>query len=557
MTVRKGLIEGAVLQTPSYKKRGFWQIGQNALVKPVIAGLLLIILGAFFIPACAAASIPVASFVSTVTVGTTPLTVQFLDSSTNSPTLWLWSFGDGGTSTVQNPSHTYSVAGTYTVTLTASNTAGSDTATQTGYVTVSSVATGPVASFVSTVTTGTTPLTVQFVDSSTNSPKTWAWSFGDGGTSTLQNPSHTYLAAGTYTVTLTATNTAGSNTVTQTGYIVVSAVSTIPVASFLSTAVSGTVPCTVQFLDYSTNTPVSWVWSFGDGNTSTLQNPSHTYLAAGTYTVTLTATNTAGSNTATKSGYITVTYAVPITGFTSNVTTGTTPLYVQFTDISTNTPTSWSWTFGDGGTSTLQNPVYEYTDEGTNTVTLTATNSAGSNTTSTTGYITATTITSPIASFTADVKSGTIPLTIQFTDTSSYSPTSWEWSFGDGSSSTEENPSHTYTTAGSYSVTHTATNAGGSRSTTASGYITASAVTTVPTTVPLTTETTVSKITATTAPAAVMATETISTMNSASDSPSLIYVIVGIMVISVIGIAALFFFRRPPRGRNHSWNRQL
>jgi PKD repeat protein len=389
MTVRKGLIEGVVLQTPSYKKRGFWQIGQKALVKPVIAGLLLIILSALFIPACAAASIPVASFVSTVTVGTTPLTVQFLD--------------------------------------------------------------------------------------------------------------------------------------------------------------------------YSTNTPVSWVWSFGDGNTSTLENPSHTYTIPGTYTVTLTATNTAGSNTVTKSGYITVTYVVPVTGFTSNVTTGTTPLYVQFTDISTSTPTSWSWTFGDGGTSTLQNPVYEYTDEGTYTVSLTATNSAGSNTTSTTGYITATTITSPIASFTADVKSGTIPLTVQFTDTSTYTPTSWEWSFGDGSSSTEENPSHTYTTAGSYSVTHTATNAGGSRTTTASSYITASVVTTVPTTVPITTETTVSKITATAtaAPAVVKATETISTTNSASDSPSLIYVIVGIMVIAVIGIAALFFFRRPPRGRNRSWNRQL
>ncbi|MDO9325986.1 MAG: PKD domain-containing protein, partial [Methanoregula sp.] len=120
------------MQTPSYKKSNFRQTGRNALVKPVIAGFILIVLGALFIPACTAASIPVASFVSTVAVGTTPLTVQFLDSSANSPALWSWSFGDGGTSTVQNPSHTYSVAGTYTVTLTASNTAGSDTATQTG-----------------------------------------------------------------------------------------------------------------------------------------------------------------------------------------------------------------------------------------------------------------------------------------------------------------------------------------------------------------------------------------------------------------------------------------
>jgi PKD repeat protein len=556
MMGRRGLTEGAVLQTPSYKKRSFWQIGQSTLVKPVIAGLLLIVLGALFIPSCAAVSTPVASFVSTVTTGTTPLTVQFLDSSTNSPTSWSWSFGDGGTSALQNPSHAYSVAGTYTVTLTASNTAGSDTATQTGYVTVSSAATGPVASFVSTVTAGTTPLTVQFLDSSTNSPKTWAWSFGDGSTSALQNPSHTYATAGTYTVTLTATNAAGSNTVTQTGYIVVSAVSTIPVAAFLSTVVSGTVPCTVQFLDYSTNTPASWVWSFGDGNTSTLENPSHTYVIPGTYTVTLTATNTAGSNTVTKSGYITVTYTVPVAGFTSNVTSGTTPLYVRFTDISTNTPTSWSWTFGDGGTATTQSPVYEYTDEGTYTVSLTATNSAGSNTTYSTGYITVESIISPVVSFSADVKSGTVPFTVRFTDTSSYTPTSWEWSFGDGSSSTQENPVHTYTTAGSYSVTHTATNAGGSRTTTASSYITASSVTTVPTTV-ATISTTATTPMTTAAPAATVAGDVTTTADSGSDSLSIFYIIVGIFVIAVIGIAALFFFRRPPGGRHVSWDRQL
>ena len=193
--------------------------------------------------------------------------------------------------------------------------------------------------------------------------------------------------------------------------------------------------------------PTSWAWSFGDGNTSTLQNPSHTYVTAGTYTVTLTATNTGGSNTVSNAGYITVTYAVPVASFTSNVTSGTTPLYVAFTDTTINSPTSWSWYFGDGGKSAEQNPTYEYTYAGTFTVMLTVANDAGSDTESTTGYITVTSVTTPVASFTADVRSGTIPLTVQFTDTSSYTPTSWEWSFGDGSSSTEENPVHTYTTS--------------------------------------------------------------------------------------------------------------
>ena len=525
-------------------------------MKPVIAGLLLMVLGALVIAPCSAESAPVASFVSNVNTGTAPLNVQFIDTTTNSPVSWAWSFGDGSTSATQSPVHTYSAAGTYTVTLTATNTAGSDTITQTGFIAISSAPTAPVASFASSVTAGTAPLSVQFVDSSTNSPTSWTWSFGDGGTSTVQNPAHTYSTEGTYTVTLTATNAGGSNTVTQAGYIVVSAASAAPVASFVSTVKTGTAPLSVQFVDSSTNSPTSWAWSFGDGNTSTLENPSHTYVTAGTYTVTLTATNAGGSNTVSNAGYITVTYVVPVASFTSNVTSGTTPLYVAFTDTTTNSPTLWTWYFGDGGTSTEQNPIYEYTYAGTYTVTLTVANDAGSDTASTTGYITVTSVTSPLASFTADVRSGTIPFTVQFTDTSSYTPTSWEWSFGDGSSSTEENPAHTYTTAGSYSVTLTATNAGGTNSATTSSYITASAVTTVPTTVVTTVSTTAIPTTA--APAEVMDAETVATTDSSSDSLSLTYVVVGIVVIVVIGIAALFFFRRPPGGRHRSsWDRQL
>jgi serine protease len=164
----------------------------------------------------------------------------------------------------------------------------------------------PVAAFSGTPLSGTYPLTVTFTDASTNSPTSWAWTFGDGGTSTLQNPSHQYTAAGTYTVSLTATNAYGSNTLTKTGYITVTAPNTNPpVAAFTGTPTSGNVPLTVAFTDQSTNTPTSWAWTFGDGGTSTLQNPSHIYTTAGTYTVALTATNAYGSNTLTKTGYIT------------------------------------------------------------------------------------------------------------------------------------------------------------------------------------------------------------------------------------------------------------
>jgi serine protease len=169
---------------------------------------------------------PVANFSGTPTSGYAPLTVAFTDASTNGPTSWSWTFGDGGTSTLQNPSHQYTAAGTYTVTLTATNAYGSDSETKTGYITVTTQPTNPpVAAFSGTPTSGNIPLTVVFTDASTNNPTSWSWNFGDGGTSTLQNPSHQYTVAGTYTVTLTATNAYGSDDEVKTNYITASAVS--------------------------------------------------------------------------------------------------------------------------------------------------------------------------------------------------------------------------------------------------------------------------------------------------------------------------------------------
>lgn len=504
---------------------------------------LFLILGVLFVPVCAAASVPNANFISNVSSGSIPLSVQFIDSTTNSPTSWVWSFGDGGTSTSQNPIHVYTSAGTYTVTLTASNTE-SDTVTKSGFITVSSTAVTPVALFHSNVTSGTVPTTVQFMDSSTNSPTSWIWSFGDGGSSTEQNPVHAYTSAGTYTVTLTATNAGGSNTVSKTGHIVVSTVATTPVAAFLSTVESGTAPLTVQFVDSSVNTPTSWVWSFGDGNTSTLQNPSHTYMTEGTYTVTLTVTNAGGSDTMTKARYISVTYAEPLTSFTSNVTRGAAPLSVGFTDTSNNTPTSWKWKFGDDATSTDQNPTHKYTEPGTYTVSLTAKNSAGTNTTKMTDYITVTSVGVPVASFTADMRSGTVPFTVRFSDTSSSTPTSWLWSFGDGSSSTEKNPSHIYTAAGTYTVSLTATNEAGNNSNSVGNYITANAVKTytMGTTRPAADETAMTPdVTAT-----VTATQT--TAPAASSKSSFPYIIAGIIIIIVIGAGAVLYFRSTSRG---------
>jgi PKD repeat protein len=323
---------------------------------------------------------PVANFTASPTSGVSPLTVKFTDISTNSPTSWTWTFGDGGTSTLQNPSYQYTIAGTYSVTLKATNSAGNNiagnnTLTRTNYITVNAVA--PVANFTASPTSGTNPLTVTFTDTSTNSPTSWAWTFGDGGTSTLKNPSHQYTTAGTYSVTLKATNSAGNNILTRTNYIKVIAVA--PVANFTASPTSGTNPLTVTFTDTSTNSPTSWAWTFGDGGTSTLKNPSHKYTRTGTFKVTLKATNAVGNNILTRTNYIKVNAYAPVANFTASPTSGVSPLTVKFTDTSTNSPTSWTWTFGDGGTSRLKSPSHKYTRSGSYTVTLIVRNAQGSN----------------------------------------------------------------------------------------------------------------------------------------------------------------------------------
>lgn len=439
----------------------------NLCILVLLTALLFIIPGA--------ATVPVASFVANVTSGSAPLTVQFIDVSTNTPSVWVWSFGDGGYNTSQNPVHTFTSSGTYSVLLTVTNADGTSNLTKSGYISVSAPVV-PVPVVTTNVTSGSAPLTVQFMDNSTNSPTVWAWTFGDGGWSTSQNPVHTYTSNGTFTVTLTATNEAGSNSTTVSNYITVS--TTSPVASFTADGTKGTVPFTVQFKDTSTNSPTAWLWYFGDGSQSTAQNPTYTYKNFGTYDVSLTATNTGGTYTTTKSGFITVALAVdsPVASFKADNTSGKSPLKVKFTDTSTNSPTSWIWDFGDGSQSTAMNPTHTYSSAGTYDISLTVENEGGTDTASKSNYILVETpVSKPAASFTANVTSGTTPLTVQFMDNSTNSPTSWVWSFGDGNMSSIQNPMYTYSSAGNYTVSLEVTNEGGSASSSRAAYISTSA----------------------------------------------------------------------------------
>jgi len=152
---------------------------------------------------------PEASFEADTTSGITPLTVHFTDTSTKDPTSWLWSFGDGGTSTEQHPAHVYTVAGLYSVSLTATNAEGFDVEARVGYIDVQPGA--PSASFSVDASNGAAPLSVQFTDESANGPTSWTWDFGDGDTADVQNPKHVFPEPGSYLVTLTASNAFGSD----------------------------------------------------------------------------------------------------------------------------------------------------------------------------------------------------------------------------------------------------------------------------------------------------------------------------------------------------------
>ena len=156
----------------------------------------------------------------------------------------------------------------------------------------------PVAAFAASSASATVGQSLQFTDSSTGNPSSWAWSFGDGTSSTVQNPSHAYAAAGTFTVTLTATNAGGSSLANR--VITVAAAGITPTAAFSVSPESPTAGQTVMFTDNSTATPTAWSWSFGDGATSKVQHATHSYAAAGSYTVTLTASNAEGSKTITR-----------------------------------------------------------------------------------------------------------------------------------------------------------------------------------------------------------------------------------------------------------------
>ncbi len=307
--------------------------------------------------------------------------------------------------------------------------------------------------FSATPLAGCAPFSVNFTDQSTGNPNYWQWDLGNSTVSFLRNPSTIYLNPGIYSIKLVIKNAAGSvDSLTKTQYIIVYAK---PSTNFSASPLTGCFPLPVNFTDMSTpgsGIITSWLWDFGDGNTSTQKNPSHTYSASGNYTVLLVVTNSNGcSKSFTRSNYIVINNGVQAMFTNTTPSSCSAPQTINFQNQSTGTgSSSYKWLFGDGGTSNIKDPQHTYTTAGIYTVTLIATNSSGC--TDTSIHINSIIIGTANADF-------TFPLIIcagnsfSFTNASTPAALSASWSFGDATTSNVISPLKTYVLPGSYNVT--------------------------------------------------------------------------------------------------------
>lgn len=409
-------------------------------------------------------------------------TVSTTNTSTNTPTSYQWGVSPAtftvtsGSLTSATPTFTFSAAGTYAITLVATNAFGSSPMiTQTVTVNACLV---PVAVFTATpgfVCTGTT---VSTTNTSTNTPTSYQWGVSPAtftvtsGSLTSATPTFTFSVAGTYAITLVATNASGSSAmVTQT----VTVDPCLP-PTVVYTA-SDLTPClnvSVTLTDNSLNTPTSWSWTVSPIAGATItgassQNASILFTVAGTYMVTLTATNAYGSSNSVQTFTAAAACPGPVAAFTASTLAGCIGNPITLTDASTGAPTSWNWTVSPitgwnftTGTAASQNPALTFTASGTYTVTLDATNASG--TTSTSQTIVIADCAPPVPSFTPSSSVLCTGDCITFNNTSTSStPATYSWIFGNSQTSTLQTPpSICYTAVGTYTVILVVTNAFGS-----------------------------------------------------------------------------------------------
>lgn len=391
--------------------------------------------------------------------GHAPLSVTFTASAPFSVTSWQWSFGDGGTSSFQSPTHTYDNAGVFTAKVTANPGEGfSDSASIT--IIVDSAA--PEPDFTATPRTGTAPLDVQFIDQTSGDIERRLWDFGDDSRgSTDKDPLYTYINPGIYSVELTVIDADGSAaTKRKQDYINV----TYPVlrADFTASARAGVSFLTVNFYDLSIGKIDKWTWDFGDNTPiKTGQNQTHTYSSPGNYTVKLKVEGPGGADEEIKENYITVSYPPPQADFTASPRSVQEFVPVNFTNLSTGNITEYSWDFGDGSSRGYErNPAHTYYSAGTYTVTLTVAGPGGTDIETKIDYII---VENPIPVAYFSIRAGyqttgEAPHEVCFDNYSIGNITRYVWDFGDSfcdpadNTSNDSEPAHTYYYPGTYTV---------------------------------------------------------------------------------------------------------
>lgn len=359
----------------------------------------------------------------------------FINNSTTGMT-YEWDFGDGNVSNAVNPTHQYAINGTYTVQLVVNSPfACSDTISK-------EISVQPIADPLFTASTACFGYETEFTDQSTGNIVSWSWTFGDGNTSTDQNPTHTYPSAGNYNVDLSITNNFGC--ITNLNLPV--AVNQIPIADFSTS--NFCLGDATTFTNLTTGATTGTEWDFGDGSPlNNNENPSHTFPGIGDYDIRLVAIGGSGcSDTIVQTVTIN---PVPTADFSYlNVCAEDT---TYFTDISGGNPDNYLWDFGNGTFDNTNNPNPEivYPNDGSYTVSLTVDyTSTGCN--NTISYVveahprTAPQFTASTACFESET---------DFTDATLGSPILWEWNFGDASAiHTTQNPTHQYGAPGTYNV---------------------------------------------------------------------------------------------------------
>ncbi len=370
-------------------------------------------------------------------------------------TSYSWNFGDGSTSALQQPSHQYSSNGSYTVTLIATSGSGCTQAAQS----IVNVLAKPNASYTAQkVCQGSA---INFTDHSSvqgGSISSWNWNFNDGASSASSSPSHIYATTGTYNVQLIVTSNDGcKDTVTNPAVIY-----PLPVANFSSVNECLNNQSTLSNLSsISSGNIISYFWSLGDGTTSLSTNPQHLYGSAGAFDVVLIAASDHGCID-TISHPVNV-FPLPNVDFSGvDVCLADSIQFNNLTTVSGGAAFTSSWDFGDTTTSALTNPTHIFTTGGTYQVTLTATSANGcisSLTKPVNVYL------PPAAAFsTGNNCFGIASVFHDESKSSGGSIVNWEWNFGDSTTGTGNNVTHTYSAVGQYNISLAVTTSHGCKS---------------------------------------------------------------------------------------------